>query len=105
MNNLIRKWNGKYKLAKNYYEYYGNINMKADFKTKDGRTFDIGGIYLYQWIYRQIKALDNNELNEEQVKKLKDIGVFASSVNKEKIEWEEWYNLAEDLDKTIIRGR
>lgn len=34
------KWNKNYKLAKAYYEYYGNLEISQSFKTINGYDYD-----------------------------------------------------------------
>ena len=49
------KWQEFYGYLKKYYEYYGNSNVKTDFITKDGYTYDPDGIKLGRWLSDQKK--------------------------------------------------
>lgn len=40
-------------LAKNYYEFHGDINMPVDFKTIYGYEYDNEGVNLYNWVNNQ----------------------------------------------------
>lgn len=90
MNNKD-KWNKWYKLASNYYNFYGNLNIKVKFKTLDGINYDESGISLGQWIIRQKNNIDN--LTKEQIEKLLSIGMNFNKI-KPKHDFNFWYSLA-----------
>ncbi len=98
-------WEKWYDLAKNYYEYYGNLNIPYNFKTKNGYEYDENGYGLGVWLKIQRASYKNRNipkekikdnslksLTDEQVQKLKNIGMVFKLP---KITWDEWYNLAE----------
>lgn len=47
------KWMNNYRLAKIYYEHYGNLEIPRDFKTLDGITEVENGVALGRWIGTQ----------------------------------------------------
>ena len=80
------KWNKNYKLAKAYYEYYGNLEISQPFKTINGYKYDENGIALGVWISNQRKAYKGqgtNKITEEQIKLLNQIGMkwFSKNIN------------------------
>ena len=90
------KWNKKYKLAKVYYEHYGNLEVKAKFKTINGYEYDENGINLGDWIYTQRRAYKeqgNSKITEEQIELLNQIGMRFETNKREK-EWDKKYKLA-----------
>ncbi len=95
--NYEEKWMEKYNLARTYYEYYGNLKVSLNFKTKNGVDYDEEGVFLRAWIdtQRQIFKgnIRNKKLSSEQIKLLEQIGVdFDYIVKKEK--WMNKYYLA-----------
>ena len=90
------KWNRKYKLAKIYYENYGNLEVSVNFKTINGYDYDENGIALGRWIDVQRQAYKGNTANkitEEQIELLRQIGMRFETKNKEE-EWNKKYELA-----------
>ena len=89
-------WNKKYELAKAYYEYYGNLEVPANFKTINGYDYDENGVALGMWISNQRQAYKNqgiNKITEEEIELLKQIGMrFKTYKNEE--EWNKKYELA-----------
>ena len=49
----LRNWMEYYSLAKNYYEKYGNLRIRFDFKSSDGIKEDKNGKNLGNWIVAQ----------------------------------------------------
>ncbi len=89
------KWNRKYKLAKIYYEHYGNLEVSVNFKTINGYDYDENGIALGRWIDVQRQAYKGNTANkitEEQIELLRQIGMRFETKNKEE-EWNKKYEL------------
>ena len=84
-------WLKRYELAKNYYEKYGNLEIKASFITLDGITHDEKGYKLGLWIIKQRQHYSNNKLSEEMIQKLENIGMIWN-INDHI--WFEYYNLA-----------
>ena len=97
-NNDVREedWNNKYKLAKTYYEYYGNLEIPQRFKTKNGIDYDEDGIKLGIWIHSQRKAINGKndcKITPERMQLLESIGIRIDSTYREK-QWMKKYNLA-----------
>lgn len=61
-------WEQNFKLAKEYYLTYGNLDIPTNFKSKDGK-------HLGNWILRQRQLYKSNSLTDEQIKKLDSIGM------------------------------
>lgn len=73
---VVKSWKDAYKLALNYYMVHGSLNIRTDFKTNDGILYDETGYNLGSWIYIQRKKYNREELDEEKVKLLNDIGMI-----------------------------
>ena len=73
---VVKTWEEAYELAKNYYLCYGNLNIKTDFKTNDGVTFDDNGYGLGAWIYIQRNKYSKEELDIEKIRLLDSIGMI-----------------------------
>lgn len=61
-------WEQNFKLAKEYYLTYGNLDIPTNYKSTDGK-------HLGNWILRQRQLYKSNSLTDEQIKKLDSIGV------------------------------
>ena len=61
-------WEQNFKLAKEYYLTYGNLDIPTNYKSKDGK-------HLGNWILRQRQLYKSNALTDEQIKKLDSIGM------------------------------
>ena len=72
----FRLWEGNYKLAKAYYEHYGNLSVPLNFKTKDGCTYDENGIKLGKWLKNQ--KLVFFRLSKERQDLLRNLGVVTT---------------------------
>ena len=67
-------WDKAYEIAKNYYNYYGNLYVNGKFKTKDGITYDSDGLNLGRWLNTQRNTLDlKNPKNNYQIKLLDNL--------------------------------
>ena len=92
----MKTWIDKYKLAKTYFEHYGNLEIPTIFKTTNGYEYDENGIALGNWIGKQRKAYKGQgtqKITPYQIKLLKEIGMRFE--NKDIMEtWMEKYNLA-----------
>ena len=89
-------WMNKYDLAKAYYEYYGDLEIPAKFKTKNGVDYDEAGIKLGTWINTQRQSFQEKGsgiINSEQVKLLEKIGMRWNNIDR-MAEWMNKYNLA-----------
>ncbi len=83
------QWKNNYELAKEYYEYHGNLLIKSNFKTTNGYTYDENGVKLGIWINTQRKKFSS--LSPDKQELLKSIG-FVSNVYDDI--WENNYELA-----------
>ena len=83
------KWEKMYNLAKNYYEYYGNLDVPGNFKTSDGITYDENGYNLGNWIVNQRQ--DYATMDPRRKQSLQEIGFIVDSLA---YRWEKMYNLA-----------
>lgn len=61
-------WEQNFKLAKEYYLTYGNLDIPTNYKST-------GGKHLGNWILRQRQLNKSNSLTDEQVNKLDSIGM------------------------------
>jgi superfamily II DNA or RNA helicase len=61
-------WEQNFKLAKEYYLTYGNLDIPTNYKSTDGK-------HLGNWILRQRQLYKSNSLTDEQIKKLDSIGM------------------------------
>ncbi|MBD9105636.1 hypothetical protein EGW03_04080 [bacterium] len=92
----METWMEKYKLAKTYFEHYGNLEIPQGFKTINGYDYDENGIALGIWLAKQrqaYKGQGTQKITPYQIKLLKEIGMRFE--NKDIMEtWMEKYNLA-----------
>ena len=89
-NLLEYKWNRNYELAKKYYEYYGNSDIRIEFKTNDGINYaENGEVKLGIWLSTQ--RYNYESLSEEKKAKLKEIG-FIEDLYKN--QWNRNYEFA-----------
>lgn len=61
-------WEQNFKLAKEYYLTYGNLDIPTNYKSTDGKHFG-------NWVLRQRQLNKTNSLTDEQIKKLDSIGM------------------------------
>lgn len=61
-------WEQNFKLAKEYYLTYGNLDIPTNYKSTDGK-------HLGNWILRQRQLNKTNSLTDEQVNRLDSIGM------------------------------
>ena len=84
------KWKVNYKLAKAYYEHYGNLLIPTIFKTNDGYNYDENGkVRLGFWISNQRAIFSNLSQDKQQL--LQEIGFV---VNSSEYKWQKNYELA-----------
>ena len=82
----METWMEKYKLAKTYFEHYGNLEIPQGFKTINGYDYDENGIALGQWIANQrnaYKGTCRQKITPDQIKLLEEIGMkwFNNSID------------------------
>ena len=88
--NKFLSWDEMYNLAKTYYEYHGNLEIKQTFKTDNGYEQSKNGkINLGFWIHTQRK---NITPESEKGQKLLQIGMRFEN---KYLSWDEMYNLAQ----------
>ena len=95
-NKNEEEWNKKYELAKAYYEYHGDLEVPARFKTTNGYERDENGVALGIWIVTQrqaYKGQGTNKIIEERIDLLSQIGMKLET-NKNEEEWNKKYELA-----------
>ena len=79
--NPLTKWYEMYNLAKVYYEHYGNININAKFKTKNGYEYDEEGKALGRWVRVQKERYQRNietnttVISEEEINLLNELNI------------------------------
>ena len=86
---LSLSWKEMYELAKRYYEYHGNLEMPARFKTINGYEYDGIGVNLGVWLNTQRQ---NKKLSEERRSLLNNIGMRFGDYND--LQWNKNYELA-----------
>ena len=87
--NKYLSWDEMYDLAKKYYEHYGNLEIKQNFKTNNGYEYNPDGtINLGKWVSEQRRK---SPLKSERGQKLAQIGM---RFNNKKLNWEEMYDYA-----------
>ena len=77
-NKNEEEWNKKYELAKAYYEYHGDLEVPARFKTTNGYEHNENGVALGGWISNQrqaYKGQGHEKITEGQIKLLIQIGM------------------------------
>ena len=85
----VLSWEEMYEFAKKYYEYYGDLEVSAKFKTNNGYVRSKDGIInLGAWISTQRKTLIPES---ERGQKLAQIGM---RFEKKYLNWEEMYEYA-----------
>ena len=87
-------WNEMYKLAKIYYEHYGNLEISFDYKTINGYERDKEGFNLGCWIHTQrqaFKGTGTSKITKKQIKQLDEIKMVWNVYD---TNWNEMYKLA-----------
>ena len=82
----METWMEKYKLAKTYFEHYGNLEIPQGFKTINGYDYDENGIALGIWLAKQrqaYKGQGTQKITPDQIKLLEEIGMkwFNNSID------------------------
>ena len=82
-----------YKLAKKYYEHYGDLKISRSFKTINGYEIDKNGYNLGFWISNQRRVkYKNDTLSGDRIKQLEKIGMIFG-IGKQDA-WNIMYDLA-----------
>ena len=85
------QWQEMYKLAKKYFEHYGNLNIPQSFKTTNGYDYDNQGFNLGRWIHTQRKKWKKGILSKDREEKLFTLGMKFDAYEDK---WQEMYELA-----------
>ena len=91
---IDKEWKYYYNLAKKYYEFHGNLEIRRNFRTKNGYEYDETGVKLGSWISAQrtaYKGESDKKLTAEQISLLKKIDMIFDIY---KYNWMKNYNLA-----------
>ncbi len=91
---IDKAWKYYYNLAKKYYEFHGNLEIRRNFRTKNGYEYDETGVKLGSWISAQrtaYKGESDKKLTAEQISLLKKIDMIFDIY---KYNWMKNYNLA-----------
>ena len=89
-------WNKMYELAKRYYEHYGNLKIRNDFKTLNGIDEDSKGYKLGYWIVVQRSSYNGKgyfKISDEQIDLLNKIEMIWDV---DEYNWMKMYNLAKE---------
>lgn len=83
---LTRNWMTKYRLARQYYEEYGNLNVRSNYKTSDGTKLGV-------WISSQREKYGKGLLNAEQIELLEIelLEKIQMSWNRDDSRWEKGF--------------
>ena len=86
-------WEKMYEYAKTYYQEHGDLKVKRNFKTNNGKDYDANGkINLGHWIEHQRSKINPES---EKGKLLSEIGMrFEKMFNRLTLTWDEMYNYA-----------
>ena len=100
------QWQEMYELAKNYYEYHGNLKVSQNFKTINGYVYDENGLNLGAWANTQRRAKRKGILSQDKEEKLIAIGmIFDVRNNKSLIQQLcQNYEIDEKKNKAILKG-
>lgn len=80
-----------YSLAKEYFLVHNNLNVPS--------TYIVDGVNLSYWVNLQHKKYEKNELTDDEIKKLEDIGMQFGSLKSYDEIWDEYYNYVRDYYK------
>ncbi|MBQ8471886.1 MAG: Helicase associated domain protein, partial [Bacilli bacterium] len=86
-------WEKMYEYAKTYYQEHGDLKVKRNFKTNNGKDYDANGkINLGHWIEHQRSKINPES---EKGKLLSEIRMrFEKMFNRLTLTWDEMYNYA-----------
>ncbi len=87
-------WKLNYLLAKIYFEKYGSLEIKQNFKTLNGIDYDENGYNFGIWLTNQRQMYKKGKLSKERIELLKQIGMRFEIVYNI-VDWAEMYMLAE----------
>jgi len=76
-------WINMFRIASEYYKNYGHLDVPFGFKTFDGIKHDEEGLELRKWIEEQKQLYLEGKLSNEEVDKLREIGISKDKIKKE----------------------
>ncbi len=91
-------WELNYSLAKIYFEKYGSLEIKQNFKTLNGIDYDENGYNLGWWLVRQRQMYKKSKLSKEREKLLEKIGMRFETRDNDEV-WTRMYKLTETYFK------
>ena len=102
--NVILPWEDVYKLAKEYYNIYHNLEITDKFKTTNGIDYDENGVKLGKWVKRQRDTYRSNKLSNKKIELLEKIGMIWNVYsNKDKIkEICDNYDIDMEINKVLL---
>ena len=87
-------WELNYSLAKIYFEKYGSLEIKQNFKTLNGIDYDENGCNFGIWLTNQRQMYKKGKLSKERIELLKQIGMRFETRDNDEV-WTQMYTLAE----------
>ena len=87
-------WELNYSLAKIYFEKYGSLEIKQNFKTLNGIDYDENGYNFGIWLTNQRQMYKKGKLSKERIELLKQIGMRFETRDNDEV-WTQMYMLAE----------
>ena len=90
-------WEQKYQLVKRYYDEHGDINIPGGYVSE--------GVWIARWLSEQVARMNGKptgraktvkRLTDEQVKKLKSLGI-RENTSRNDLAWEEQYRAAQSF--------
>ena len=87
-------WELNYSLAKIYFEKYGSLEIKQNFKTLYGIDYDENGYNFGIWLTNQRQMYKKGKLSKERIELLKQIGMRFETRDNDEV-WTQMYTLAE----------
>ena len=87
-------WELNYSLAKIYFEKYGSLEIKQNFKTLNGIDYDENGYNFGIWLTNQRQMYKKGKLSKERIELLKQIGMRFETRDNDEV-WTQMYTLAE----------
>ncbi len=94
MDRMTMTWEDKYKLAKVYYEYNGDLEIPSKFRTINGYEFNENGVALGNWISIQRQTYckkENSIISPDRIQLLNEIGMIWKI---DDYNWMKMYELA-----------
>ncbi len=87
-------WELNYSLAKIYFEKYGSLEIKQNFKTLNGIDYDENGYNFGIWLTNQRQMYKKGKLSKERIELLKQIGMRFETRDNDEV-WNQMYMLVE----------